>query len=321
MAIHPLHTLCEGDTVPLVSQTDTKEHEGRLWHWMKNAFQWSRRYSIVATEVSLLALNVVFLVAKADEDAPEKLGEVTLALLSTIGVLSLHYYIDVVWKSLQDTSFAYRQQSVPITLLAAAKTAQVANNVALTFGNFVAAMQGVTGDVEGQTLSYQRMILWGEVSLGIGLGITLLSLLATWKTKKKIESGELERDPQAIAFVRFSMDKDTLWHLIDKLKRMDPQEQEELTQVVEVVKKNIDTQIKVTMGGNLVLILAGDVLQAIEKAYTPNSLVSAAINCGVSVAYAAKISIEKGIEYFQRKKLDELNEETDEYELVPITEI
>lgn len=321
MAIHPLHLLHGGDQAPLVSERETSESEGRVWSWIKGAFQWSRRYSIVATEVSLLALNIIFLIAKADKDAPEELGEVTLALLSTIGVVSLHYYIDVAWKSLQDTAFAFKHKSVPITLLAGTKTAQVANNVALTFGSFIAAMQGVAGDIDGQTLSYDRMILWGEISLGVGLSVTLLSLFTTWMAKKKIERGEIDRDPKAIAFVRFSMDKDTLWHLIEKLKAMEPEEQEELTEVVEVVKNNINTQIKVTMGGHLALIIVGDVLQAVEKAYTPNSLVSAIINCGVSVAYAAKISIEKGIEYLQRKKLDELEDEAIEYQLAPVTEI
>jgi len=324
MTFHPIHLLHKSDRSPLVAEEEAPppvERDGRAWRWIKNCFQVSRRYSVVATEVTLLALNVIFLVAKADKDAPEELGEITLALLSTVGILSLHYYVDIVWKSSQDTAFAFRQRNVPVTLLAGAKTAQVANNIALTTGNFVAAMQGVAGHPAAQTLSYQRMILWGEVSLGVGLGITLLSLLATWMTKKKIASGEIDRDPKAVAYVRFAMDKDTLWHLIDKLKKMDPHDQEELGPLINIVKENIDTQIKVTMGGQLALIIAGDVLQAIEKAYTPNSLVSAIINCGVSVAYAAKISIEKGIEYYQRKKIDILEEESDDRELHSVVRV
>jgi len=66
MAIHSLHLLHGGDTTPLVPERETSESEGRVWRWIKGAFQWSRRYSIVATEVSLLALNIIFLIAKAN---------------------------------------------------------------------------------------------------------------------------------------------------------------------------------------------------------------------------------------------------------------
>lgn len=323
MSIHPLHLLHGGERTPLITEESgqTVKQDGRIWKWLKSAFRVSRRYSVVASEVALLALNTILLVAKADKDAPVMLGEVTLALLSTVGVLSLHYYIDVVWKSSQDMVFAARHKNIPIMLLAGAKTVQVANNVALTAGNFVAAMQGVTGHVAAQSLTYRRMIVWGEVSLATGLGVTLLSLLTTWIAKRKVAQGEIERDPRAVAFVRYAMDKDTLWHLIDKLKRMDPNNVEELGPLIKIIQNNIDTQIKVTTGGQIVLILAGDVLQAIEKAYTPNSLVSAIINCGVSLAYAAKFSIEKCIEHSQRKKIDEMEDESDDRELLSTVDV
>jgi hypothetical protein len=319
---HPLLLLCNRETIPFIKQEDKQEsvHENRCWSFAKNLFRFSRRYSIVATEVSLLALNVVFLIAKADKDAPKEMTEVTLAMLSTIGVLSLHYSIDVVWKSVQDTCFGYKVKNVPITMLAGVKTLQVANNVALTAGNFYAAIQGLAGDEHGQMRTYKNMILWGEISLGAGLAITLASLFTTWWTKRQIDAGETEHSEKSIANIRFCMDKDTLWHLVEILEKLDPEDREAVVSAMKIVQNNVDTQLKVTLGGHLVLIIAGDILQAIEKAYTPNSLVSAIINCGVSTVYAAKISIEKGIEYYQRGKLDQLEVEEERRESLNVQE-
>ena len=108
-----------------------------------------------------------------------------------------------------------------------------------------------------------------------------------------------------IANLRFCMDKDTLWHLIDKLEKIPDEDEEKLYAALKILKQNIETQYKVTLGGRLALVVIGDVLQVVEKIYTPDSLVSATINLTVSVGYAGKIVVEKGLEYCQRKQMDE----------------
>lgn len=294
----------------LLSPTEdmSLENEGRCWNWVKNsaknAFQFSRRYSIVATQVGILALDTVFLISKAEEDSPEKMGEIALILLSSMGILSLHYTADWIWKSVQDAKFALKMANKEIACLSTFKVVQNTSDGALVLGNFYAAMQGVTGHPDEQTAAYQNMILWGEISLASGLGLVLLSLYATYRTNKQLN--EEVDDPKTAANIRFCMDKDTLWHLIQKLQNLKEEEQQELENILEIVKKNIDTQLKVTMGGQLVLVVAGYVLQAIEKAYTPNSLVSAAIGFSVATAYAIRMCAEKAIEYVQRGKLDAL---------------
>ncbi len=299
MTVHPLQLLLEPERIPLLP---SKKQDGRCWSRIKDAFQVSRRYSVVAAQIAVLALDTLFLIAKADKNAPEQMGEIALALLSTIGILSLHYSIDMAWKSLQDTRFALKVENRTIAALSAAKTAQTASDALLMLGNFYAAMQGVSGHPAEQTAAYSRMILWGEISLGAGLGITLLSLFITYRTGKQLK--EELTDPAAAASIRFCMDKDTLWHLIEKLKNLKKEDQETLQAALDVVKENIDTQLKVTMSGQIVLVIAGDILQAIEKAYTPNSLVSAVISFSVASAYTVRMCIEKGLEYCQREKLD-----------------
>src|SRR5690606_20838897 len=105
----PIHLLCESR--PLLQKqeweaTPNSCWSGRCWERLRGAWQVSRRYSIVATEVSLLALNVVFFACKADDEIPAPVGETTLALLGTVGILSLHYSLDLIWKRIQDARFA-----------------------------------------------------------------------------------------------------------------------------------------------------------------------------------------------------------------------
>lgn len=286
---------------------------GRCWSYLKSSWRVSRRYSVVASEVCLLALNTLFLICKADEKIPKKVGETTLTLLSTIGIISLHYSLDVVWKTIQDTHYAVKVSNWPIAFLGTAKVLQQVSNAAMTTASFIAAVQGVRGDVKAQMRDYHDMTVWGEVTIASGVLLTLASLIVSYRTLKKIKENSQDLEESFLANVRYCMDKDTLWHLIDKLKTVGGDDCEKLKDAHEIVKMNISTQLKVTLGGRLVLIFFGDVLQVVEKIYTPNSLVSAGINCVVSLAYTTKIVIEKGFEYSQRGSLDQkFHKEEDE---------
>lgn len=303
--------------MPSISQpliTDNHNLTPTTANYWKTAIRFTRRYSIVVSEVTLLALNILFLIGKEDERLPKEFSATLLTALSTFGVLSLPYSMDTIWKALQDTRFSFLAKSPLVCIAAGCKTLQSAVNVALTIGNFAAAIEGQMGLTHTQLKLYEEMIPWGEGSLATGLAITIIWLLMSQYAHRSLGRHLEAEEADAIAAtlmetahephpsaasIRFCMDKDTLWEMVNQLKENPSKAAEILT----IAKDNLQTQVRVTFGGRLLLVIGGDILMAIEKAYTPNSLVSAAINCGVSVVYAIKICIEKGLEIAQRRKM------------------
>jgi hypothetical protein len=293
------HLVEKRPLLPIMVEEPSIKPTGRL----SDVWRVSRRYSIVASEISLLVLNYLFLLAKSDSKAPEKLAPITLTLLGLISVLFLHYPIDVIYKRGQDVSFGIKKKNPAMATMAFLSGAQQVNNIALTLSSFTAAVYGDAGDSEKQGAIYHDITKWGIASLGANFALTVAKLIITYTISKKLNSDEqsssLTDEAKLSAWVRYCMDKDTLWDLINQLEHGKNE-----GEVFKVVIDNIQTQVKVTLGGKLLLIIGGDVLQALEKYYTPNSIQSALINCGVSTAYAIKIVLEKTIEYRQRARLN-----------------
>jgi hypothetical protein len=267
-------------------------------------FQISRRYSIVVTQISLFVLNIFFLIAKLNSGIPDLFSRVTLTLLSTIGILSLHYTIDLLYKSVQDFWFALECKSKKVACFSVARIANQANTIALVGLNFIASVFGLLGNKRMQSGMYHHMIVWGEVSLLAGLFLVIGNIFVVKRTLINLPQ-EQPWDPSLAPWIHLCMDKDTLWTLKEALK---DSSYNSLSQSKQIILSNLNTQLKITHGSRLALILIGDLLQAIEKIATPNSLTAAVINTTASFAWSFQIGYEKWQEIAQRRRLQACQE-------------
>lgn len=327
---------------------------GWFWNWLTAAknnslqawntgFRFSRRYSILTAQLTILTLDILFLIGKADEKIPKEFDELILTLLSASGLLASHYTVDLIWKAMQDVKYSYRANNLLTGSLASLTALQNTTNLGLVIAGFTAAIEGVTGKDTTQTALYQEMIPIGEASLIVGLILLFINIYLNHVTLKKCEvtlsneeireifdslrsslKGEsVETIQEALspsereslqnfsAALRYCMDKDTFWHLLDEIKRMTPYEQEKLEKLLRTIQSNIQTQQKITYGGQLLLVITGYILQGIEKVYTPNSLTSAIINCTVIAGYTVKYGVEKMMEIWQRKNISKTIDDAD----------
>lgn len=281
--------------------------------------QITRRYSRLIEQLCVIALDTLFFSGKVSSKIPQKVTQTTLLLLSGVGLLAIPFSVHYVIKSSKDFIFSCGARHRLVMVLSAAKTVEVATNLGLVVGGFSAALAGVEGAPRFQSGLYRGMVPIGEAVLALGV-ILLLSFM--WMDRRVIRSLAPERLEESrphqlrIAFVgsasdisrdvrkqaaeiRLCMDKDTLQELIDKLRYSEGREAE----LFQVVRSNVITQQRMNFGGHLVLIIAGYILMAVEKYFTPNSLVSASINLGISSLYTLKVVVETAREVQQRKKI------------------
>ncbi len=319
-----------------------------FWNWLEAAknhslhawntgFQFSRRYSILTAQLTILTLDILFLIGKANEGIPKEFDELILTLLSASGLLASHYTIDLIWKAMQDVKYSYRANNLLTGSLASLTVIQNTTNLGLVIAGCAAAIEGAIGKENAQAALYEGMIPIGEASLVVGLILLFINIYLNHATLKRcdvilsneeireifdslrhflkgesaetiqeaLSPSERESLQKFSAALRYCMDKDTLWHLLDEMKRMESHEQEKLEKLLRTIQSNIQTQQKVTYGGQLLLVITGYILQGIEKVYTPNSLTSAIINCTVIAGYTVKYGVEKMMEIWQRKNISE----------------
>jgi hypothetical protein len=307
---------------PLVSpgswDSIASEKAKKRWSLFGASNTAARRYSIVATEVGILAGDIIYLLSKLHPDWSPKVGEYTLTALSFVGVVGLHYHLDLLWKTTQDCRFSKRIGNKKIMLLATARSLHLASQASLTIGNFVGAIQGDTHHPSGQAETYKDETVWGIVSIATGIFLTATYLYVTHRTLKRAEAlnaaekqavllslASGEGDPFA-ADIRFCMDKDTLWDIEEKMPRL---VDASVDRTMDLVKRDLNSQRVATHGGRLTLALLGDAAMMVEKKYTPTSLESAWINVIAGTAYAAKICIEKGWQWWVRRQVNQISSE------------
>lgn len=293
-----------------------------------------RRFSLMASQAMVFALDVIFLAGKASDKIPEWVTKGALTALSTVGLVALPYNVDLIRKNIQDAIFSFGADHKILLGLASAHALELTSNCGLVLTGLAAAIEGSLKNEDIQKQIYQVMTPWGIATLAIGLGITISYLAVNHFVLKKFreefnesadgvvaafvdpERQDSEPNPYLAAQVRFCMDKDTLAHFLEQLKEMPPGNIEDKRELMRVVIANIETQQKISLGGQLGLTLLGYILMAVEKYYTPNSLVSASINLSVASLYAIKQAVETLREVYQRHRISQFSAEALKYEQI-----
>jgi hypothetical protein len=104
------------------------------------------------------------------------------------------------------------------------------------------------------------------------------------------------------ANIRLCMDKDTLARFIELIKQTSSDNTEVNSNIFDLIKQNLHTQLTSNLGAKLILIVLGSVLLGVERYYTPNSVVSVGINTALSAGWAFQSLKEKYTESKQRKE-------------------
>lgn len=286
---------------------------GPVFSWLGEK---TRRFSRLAGQGCLLGLDAVFFAGKMWSGVPAILTKTALTLLSGVGFISMPYTLDFMVKSCKDAIFGYRGGNYTVMLIAAAKVAELVSTVGLIVSSFAASVEGMRNETSIQDSLYKMMTPLGEATLALGIGLTVVYMYMNHRALKILEAGDLtdhrslidsltgQSDADAsAAVIRLSMDKDTLEHLLQLSKGLPQGDLNAKEELVKILEKNIKTQQVINLGGQCVLFIIGDILLAVEKWYTPNSLVSASINLGMASIYTAKILVENLREVDQRHQI------------------
>lgn len=282
---------------------------------LKWAAQKCRRFSRLAAQTTLLTLDGLFFAGKVSDRVPPLVTRTTLVALNGVWLISFPYSGDLFCKVIGDGCQAQRAKTYAITLLAYLKALEIFSGMGLVLLNLSAAVLGLFDQEALQSTLYNGMIPVGEATLLLTMSLTLAYMVLNYLTLKKLNKAKEGENPLEIATealdfsengplaaqIRACMDKDTFYQLREQVALCASISQR--GEILEVVRKNIETQQNINLSGQLALLLLGDLLMAVEKYYTPNSLVSATINLSVSSAYTVKILWETLREVTQRGEL------------------
>lgn len=298
-----------------------------------SSFTWMgqkcRRFTRLASQGLLLALDGLFFAGKVTDSIPKAITNASLILLSCIPFISMPYSIDYIRKSVKDATFGYRSDNKAVFIIAAAKAIELISTIGLATGGIAGSIEGMAGYDQAQALTYRWMTPWGIATIALSMGTTLAYMYMNHQALKLLtsegieqyaypviaafheESGDIpqEVNPGVIpnkflaSQIRLCMDKDTLEELLENLKKIPAEDSETRKRLMQIVEDNIQTQQKINLGGQLILFLVGDVLMVVQKYFTPNSLVSASISFGMGGLYTIKIGAETFKEIWQRKRI------------------
>lgn len=266
----------------------------------------TRRYSGMVSQALLLGLDTTFFVSKVAYEST--VSKESLVALSALGFIGLPYTVDLIRKTACDAHFGYKASNRIVAILAALRVIELMSNLGLMFCNFAAAVEGVQNEDEAQANIYKSITSFGEAIIVLGMGLNLAFMYVNYRTNKVLT----KTDPQLVlealespnieiynaASLRFCMDKDTLGVLLTKIKV------KEYEGLMNIVLANLKTEQKVHLAAKFGFSLLGDGMMAVEKYYTPNSVVSASLNLTAAVAFTVVSLIRYRLEYRQRSKIN-----------------
>ena len=257
-----------------------------------------KRYSIITSSIMVVALNALFLYSKLDSSAPLALSRWALLGLSFVGLQALPYWIHFAQKLYGDTKAAVIDCQLGLAFLTGLKGLYILSSIGLLVAGAWATYLGIHGDLQGQTDWYHAMVPVGLVSLGVNV-VLLFAYMAL--NIKAISELEQQDEFKWTPLIRSVVDKDTLEEVL----------KHESTMTKEIILSNLTTQLKYVQGADLCLQMLGSGLQGVEIWCTPDSIVTASINLGVSVLWLAKLGCEKSQEILQRRALRNADQRTE----------
>lgn len=275
----------------------------QAYSWVK---QKAVRYSIVVESVKLLAINTLLLTSLAIPSIPTIASRSIIGLLAYTGVESLPYWVDLFLKLKSDCEFAYKNDMKWLAFITGVKALVTLSNIGLTIGGFVAAIAGITGSLDLQKKMYKYMFPWATITLAASFVLLFAYVYLTREALKELKGcDELKFTP----LLRAALDKDTAREAEEMINAMTAEERVKLKKTLE---ENLETQLKFAQGADLVLQIIGYGIMAVQKFYTPTSLVTAITNEIYSAGWTFKLFIATTLEVLQRKKMNQVFKECKE---------
>lgn len=288
-------------------------------------FSWAnvkvRRFSQCLGQAFLYATNVAFFAGHVSNKVPKSVTKTSLLILSGIGFVPLPFTTHLLIKTGKDSLFAIKNKNLLVLFLSALRIMETVSNLALMSTSFAASILGMQGKEKQQADLYQNMIVWGETTIGVSIFLTVADMgvdfLVLRMLKKDPPQPGIHYTVDALggcvveaptgyiaSMIRFSMDKDTLDKLLNTIKT--ELNEEKRIELFNTVRSNIQLQQNVDLGGNLFITILNYVLMAIERKYTPNSLVSASLTLGTSTVASLRIAVETIREVKQRNRMEKI---------------
>lgn len=304
------------------------------WDGAGGAARWladkGRKFSPLVMQGGIIALDGLFLLGKVTTALPARVTQGALVALSSVGVLSVPYNADFLWKLCRDTLCGLRSKNYLVALMASAKALETFGNMTLVGGGLVASGEGLCGRQEQEGDLYEAMVPVGEGLLALTVLLEVCYFVATRhalgslregryhsaeQLLRAMDDGGAADDAQRAALLRACMDKDTLRQLLrDRQDIVDnaTQPAAQAEALLAIVADNLDTELKYKQGGSLLLLGAGYGAMALEKYFTPNSVEAAAINLGMALANGGVLLRETLKEVRQRQAISQLALNADE---------
>jgi len=216
-----------------------------------------RRFSLLAAQVAIFALDIFFFAGKMTNKIPSSFTSTSLVILSGTGFIAFPYHFHFIRKLLRDAIFAFHSGNKLIILISVSKIIELASNIGLTTSSFVAAVAGQQENDKMQTSIYMSTMEYGIAILILGQLMNLIymamdrqllrmltpetinthsndikrALVEEIGSSPPIEQVDLQEPllevsqvplvaKQLAARIRCSMDKDTLEDFLDRLKKL-----------------------------------------------------------------------------------------------------
>ncbi len=284
-----------------------------------------KRYSLLAGQVCILALDILFFIGKVSDNLPKAITRGSLLALSSVGLISLPYTIDFILKTKKAAEFAFEAKNYVVMGISSLRVIELISNVGLLAASFFASLVGFLGDESLQMSIYYIAAPWGYATLVLSIFLLIsylyLDYVAINELKgdqfnvkadgivggliaKKKQWRNIPANPYLAAHIRACMDKDTFSLFKKQLKKLDEDDVAKRREIVKIAYENIVTQQQINLGGQVALNFLGYTLSGVQKYYTPNSIVSASINLVMASLYSIKLGVETVREIYQRLKIE-----------------
>lgn len=275
--------------------------------------------SEVLYDLSLNAINTVFLAGKASSRVPELITNLAYTSLKFVGLVYLPAQVQTSLKNCRDSVYALKNRSWVQFCYAAPQAFVQGSGVVLSLGGTVAAVATTLAGTAVTRVIYSVLCPWGLVALAVQIMLEVWchltddALLVRMNGMKR-DSGAIVRlfecydsksaDADMAAFaagLRNRMDTHT-WNTLEekavailRARRSNPiswmSTRWRLSKLFQVTVENITTQ-RNTLRADMLLRAVGYGAMAVTRAY-PQTLIEAIVNWSISAFWTSRVFVTK----------------------------
>ncbi|HRW58514.1 MAG TPA: hypothetical protein P5048_02710 [Chlamydiales bacterium] len=303
--------------------------------WVNNLFHGISIHTDLISSVSILALDVIFLLGKIFPAFPQKLSQFSFVALNFSGLICLNFMVSFIRKTRKDCLIAQKAQSRLIFFETMVKVFYIGSGILLTVGMFLASVFIYFEKHQLVSIFYKVMRPWGALSIMIAIGLDVYYYMnnkrfiakfdKVFSNQKKDRFSQLihqlfhkqtacsiDKNEQKVliwaATLRARTDKDTWKTFQNKLSCMEVddlqfsrEKQDSLCQMIECLKDNIIVQQQIA-SADLGVRGFGYVSMGINKIF-PNTLIQGVVLLANASLYTSMLCYQKIKQYYHRKNI------------------